>query len=822
MQNRHTLEQLGILTSMRIQLVSFALLLSAGCLEATNPCDPDAPIELKSVTLNGTVRDPYGNGVSGVVVSVAGRSETAVSAPDGTFALAQLPAQANGYQLVATPAPPSLGSIREVPASVVPTCGSADVAIDLLVATAPTAPEPELVRAVSRNTMLVAFSVPVVVAPQVKMAGEEFDTRGPQNGTAVPVDNQEDIEDAGVLAEPWPPAEEREEMQSDVMTGGAQVGDDWVVPAALRATYTDTAASDYRTICEGKLTATPRAYRVQVRRPFGAWEDALVSVNPWEAASETPPDPAMPTPYPPRDALDSIDDMCAAAACSQFGAQGEAIRANTARCAVIVGTTTGPLEEFASYEVRVLTETRFITSLTRAGLPEKIVSPPAARVLSTSLVPNSLMKVIMPDASNMDEAMAQQAVVAVVPLPSGEFGIVADKVMKVVGADLGNVENGVPMNENEVSLGALAADEPAATPIVRALWKGNPATRPTAVTVENGEVRAVMTTVKGDDEQRVQQVQLRGALGELVSLNFSATPPTSITRLSTPPQMRAVVLNYDDKTVVLAHGRVPGNNVAVDTLSSRLEDFVGADDNRASDSGPCAAFAPDEDQAVCEATDGETCSTDDEPDGTRDRVFVRARCIPQKTLVTEVPPEAPEGRPWLAVANQETNSVRVCRVLDFVSDPACGTRIQVGLAPVAMRTVTDSIDGTNKVVVANRDSRDLSIIVKIGEEGGRPILDEVAIPLPVAPVDILTTAVTTEAPFLWVLGDDGRAVPVDMRTLSVPRCGDDDCSVSTRGRARVGAAQGARVVVGGIGMAAEIGFFRPLARLNDVGTADMP
>src|SRR5688572_30815043 len=78
-----------------VSLVALVVLAPAwaGCVDPVNPCDPNAPDDVKAAgtRISGVVRDQHGAPRGGVLVSVSGRPETAVSADDGSFTLAALP-----------------------------------------------------------------------------------------------------------------------------------------------------------------------------------------------------------------------------------------------------------------------------------------------------------------------------------------------------------------------------------------------------------------------------------------------------------------------------------------------------------------------------------------------------------------------------------------------------------------------------------------------------------------------------------------------------------------------------------------------------------
>jgi hypothetical protein len=96
--------------------------------------------------------------------------------------------------------------------------------------------------------------------------------------------------------------------------------------------------------------------------------------------------------------------------------------------------------------------------------------------------------------------------------------------------------------------------------------------------------------------------------------------------------------------------------------------------------------------------------------------------------------------------------------------------------------------------------------VKVGSETHR-------IPLPFAPNDIIDSGgandVTCGQPLLWVLSESGQLAAVNMKTLTVPQCGAGGCVIETGARARTGATDGKRIVVGGPRAVSEVSYFRP-------------
>ncbi|HEY4221034.1 MAG TPA: carboxypeptidase-like regulatory domain-containing protein, partial [Myxococcota bacterium] len=116
-----------------------AFVAASGCAAPTNPCDPEAPVDVqaKGTRISGVVVDQDGNRVANVAVGVAGRAETVVSGGDGAFSFSDLP-PVSSYQIVATPTAPLVGG-RAVTSAL--TCGAHLDGVKVVVIAPPASPE---------------------------------------------------------------------------------------------------------------------------------------------------------------------------------------------------------------------------------------------------------------------------------------------------------------------------------------------------------------------------------------------------------------------------------------------------------------------------------------------------------------------------------------------------------------------------------------------------------------------------------------------------------------------------------------------------------
>lgn len=155
--------------------------------------------------------------------------------------------------------------------------------------------------------------------------------------------------------------------------------------------------------------------------------------------------------------------------------------------------------------------------------------------------------------------------------------------------------------------------------------------------------------------------------------------------------------------------------------------------------------------------------------------------------------------------------------------------VAVGMEPVAFQPSAlltcdglTELDRSAVMLVANRGSQDVSVL-EVGEAPPESPLslsveEGAVVALPAVPERFFVDAdgPSCENPYSWIVGEGGILMPIDMRvgSLGVPECGDEPCAVQTRSRARAGGVSRnlegrSRVLIGGQGMLSEIGFLRP-------------
>jgi hypothetical protein len=148
-------------------------------------------------------------------------------------------------------------------------------------------------------------------------------------------------------------------------------------------------------------------------------------------------------------------------------------------------------------------------------------------------------------------------------------------------------------------------------------------------------------------------------------------------------------------------------------------------------------------------------------------------------------------------------------------------KVKVGIGPTAFSPSSlVTCDGTTQLaerpvmLVANQGSQDVSVLGVDGED----VAELAVIAMPAVPVSFFldVSPPTCADPYAWVVGDDGRSFPLDMRdtSIGIPSCGDETCGVATRRRAEAGAIARtvggrSRVLIGGDGLLGEVGFLRP-------------
>jgi hypothetical protein len=787
----------------RLVVGCLPLLLSVSCLEPTNPCDPDAPLSAKSVTLTGSVRDVYGEPQAGVVVSIAGRPETTVSGADGRYTLADLPATTNGYQVVATPAAPAIGGVRSVPASLLSSCGNSTKEVELVIAQAAAAPEAELVRAVDPTTLLVAFSAERILTPQ----------KGPRNivdsGEPIPSDfggTEDAVESSGIWDGPQqsPPEDVQGDLDANDDTGGADepakesVFFDGNVPLE-ESTYTNNCAAD------------------AANEPFGEWRKVRLSIDPWRNDAGT--------------SMSTVADRCAAATCSQFTHLAPELANNRARCALVVGfDDNSPLEPYGTYEVRVQSEARLIPALTtEQALPAVVRSALSTKRLSTSLVPSALIDVVNENASSMSDDMRTKDINTVLPLTDGRFAVYAEDTMRVIGDALDTMASEANLNDNGRAADSMGSDGTTANVIIEETWRNEFELQPLASVLKDDGLVVYTLLGKFELDGRLSEVVLREARlptandpnppSQELMINFkNHLDPTLLDRMldivvlpSPDQQIESFVAVFPRFLLRFAQLRVAGSGLSTPQTLADLRGAVGV---------PDGILIPQDPTNPCGALGIELDGTTASGDGLQ--VLLSAlTCYPitennNERTVLKAGPVLPDGERQMMV-RAGGNSVMTVNLLNgnVINERSVGA-LPTDAKFSTMLNCDDFSLHEDVLVVANRDSRDLSILSR--DAGG---VERSVVTLPIAPIAIVRGSPSCDNPFLWVIGAEGDMVPVNMTKLGdsvrgVPDCGGASCVVPTRGRARVGAASGSKVVVGGAGLVGEVGFFRPKSPFGTV------
>lgn len=800
-------------------LVALAPLALGGCFQPTNPCDPSAPADVRSqgTRITGTVVDQNRTPLAGVPVTISGRSDTQVSALNGTFAFDNLLPGA-AYELVALPSAPLVGGRARTSEL---QCLSAINDVDVVVVVPPQSPEIELVRATSERRLFVAFGA---------VAGDDEE--------AVP--------------------------------GSADFYDDDDGPRDAWSVNAD---------CAARADQAPLRYRVQVRAPFDEWRDARLSAFPWidpmqvsaaSAAERTAEDYT----------LVGVDDLCSAALCARYAYLEESLADDRARCAEVIGVVgedpTGneeiqPLTAFGSYQVRVRTELR-TDDAQRAQytLPERILAAASTVPSQMSLLPGALLPVVDSTGTPRDVGDVR----AIQPTAGGRFALVDGDWIALIGdgADVLDDAAEQAVGDGAACQGALGSDDGCeqamASDMTGDLAPAESA-EPLAVLPSGSWLRVVRRADNGVDvpDAAIKKVyvgtdaasarsgpsvdaEAANALEPALAFDAGAeeagsalrafrylTPPAGalVDDGVNPPDAYALV--YRSALVMMEQGNVGTMALRFFTTAAAIDASSGlfavgwagdaeGVDTTAGLGGSCAAL---------KSVGAESGSFDDGVIGQR-RVSV---CYDVGAALGEsvdlrdfdqlvgaggstyVIADGANDR--LLAASEEALTCAGCAAGAITPLAAQLSQVRVGREPVALfrtHTVDCSTDPVPRqvILVANHGSGDLSMV----EEQPGGLQETAVIPLPALPASFLEDPAgpTCDDPFIWVIADDGQVIAVDMRgEPSVPVCGDTACALGTRGRGAVGGVQRrrsdgvgpGRALIGGPGLLGEIGFFRPQA-----------
>ncbi|MCC7071710.1 MAG: carboxypeptidase regulatory-like domain-containing protein [Deltaproteobacteria bacterium] len=806
-------------------LIALASPLASGCFEPTNPCDPSAPPEVRSqgTRITGTVVDQDRNVLAGVPVTISGRSDTQVSAENGTFTFENL-TPGVAYELVALPSAPMVGGrVRTSELQ----CLSSINDVDVVVVVPPQSPELEMVRATSESRLFVAFGG-VEADAELRLPGIDTFYEG----------------------------------NNDEGTGGPR--DAWSVNAD----------------CAERADRAPFRYRVQLRAPFDEWRDARLSAFPWidpmqlnaavTAGERSAGDYTLP----------GVDDVCAAALCARYGYLESSLLDNRARCAEVVGVVTvdddgvenlEPLTPYGSYQVRVRTELRTNDDQrARYTLPERILAAAPTLPSQMSLLPGALLPVV----NGNGEPRAVGNVTAVQPTAGGRFALVDGDWIALIGdgADVLDDEAERAVGDGAACQGALGSDDSCEQAMAGDMTGDIAPTasiEPLAVLPSGSWLRvmrrsddgvatpgaAIKKVYVGTDatsalEGPTVDAALANAIEPAMSFDAGADEAGSALRAFrylNPPDAALVddginppdayVLVYRSALVLMEQG-------AMNTMALRF--FTTADAVEPTSGRMGGGWAAGADELDASAGLGGDCAALEsvgEPSGAFDDGIIGQRrvslCYDVGAALGEsvdlrdfdkLPGEggatfliADGANDRLLAASEEALTCAGCAAGAITPLASQLSTVRVGREPVALlrtHTVDCSTDPVPRpvILVANHGSGDLSMVK---EEAGE-LRETAVVPLPALPASFLEDPAgpTCDDPFIWVIADDGQVIPVDMRgEPSVPVCGDTACALGTRGRGAVGGVQrrrgdapgAGRALIGGPGLLGEIGFFRPQA-----------
>ncbi len=775
-------------------VLSLGVVAGAGCVQATNPCDPESDLEVQGrTTLHGQVLDEFGAPAAGVTVLVSGQSETTVSGDDGRFVFEGLVATEEGVEVVALPAAPALGGRAQTPPLLCrEEVGSAEeAAITLRVIAPPPPPEVEITDATDRNRLFAAFGS---------------------------VGRSEEAEHVGR-------ALTAEKCKGDVRGEPLEK--------------------------EGKHT-----YRIQVRAPFRAWQDALVSTDPRDPLDDASLDELL---------LDGriargIDETCGLAFCQHFSFVHEELATEpTARCAEIVGVvatdggteTLERLSSFGSYEVRVRASLAPQAELVAQQVPTSIVSAEVPTDVSLTLVPTSILPVVLDDAVvDSVEEEAKVDITGIVPTGDGRFAIIDKGGMKVVssgtaaatftGGDADDHQHSDAMGIDHTTT-ARAEDEVEGTEGGHALavlpagkwvrvWKrledGSDGNRSMIDKVFIGASDGEEQGADAGAEPRFSFDVSAAGLDAFRGINWLTRPEGSVDDPEYDPEDGYLLLFK--KGFVLAEVQTGG----ISQMGALVEAM------QANDGGPPANLPWSEGTngnglaGFCENMNA-TGITGDIARVCFDLEQVVGEQIDLRSVET-MTGDSPIGPLSIHLfADRRNDRILAVRTVEMLgrstgSGPArplinAMVSLSVGVSPTVMQRSArlecdgdQELDRTEVMLVANTGSGDISVVDFVG---GVDLVSETAsIPLDILPTNFLSDGggPTCKDPFVWVTGEDGEAVPVDMRAdkLQAPSCGETRCSVSTGTRSPVGAVSRSsdgrmRALVGGRGVLGELNYLRP-------------
>jgi hypothetical protein len=749
------------------------------CLPATNPCDPASdPSIRRTASISGMVVDQAGAPVAGVPVFISGAGDSKVSGDDGTFTFpALLPNDdGRGYEIIAVPQAPIAGG-RAVADSL--GCNEAQVDVLVPVVVPPASPEVEITQATAPDRLFVAF--------------------------AAASDKVVDVTDVNLHA-------------------------------TINAC--DAPSSDI-------------TYRVEVRAPFGTWLEAVLAHAPVPMGEAgVIHDDAEGTRVVSVSTLGTVDDACARATCGYYSYAYASLAENTnARCAEVVGYRTAsgepaPLTAYERYEVRVRADVHVADSEARA-LPKIVSSSATAAPGELSLTPTAVLPVPMAGDDETDATLrADIDIRGAAPINKNRFALIDREGMVVVG--------GGTLSDGEIR-GVMGMDPAISEGMV--VDNGTTADAMDEIMTDSGD--AAISLLPAGKWVRVWK---RRAQDSMIDKVFVGAFPGDAPQNANPPQPvfdvdmlfpgaadafrgfhwlarpagTLVGGPYDPPDAYLllfAKGIVILEQQPAGSSETAMMD--GATTSLIDASFPTTNGAPGSLCAAVNALGVVTTSAGTTYGACWDlRTLNPSISLADLQILATDPESTDPATTFHIFADEAGDEVVVIKsehlLLRNLPDSATSIvdvvrTLRVGLNPSALQP-TQMLDCANDtkrpvMVVANRGSQDLSILaLATGGVSASHVVETAVVPLPAVPVRFFADPVgpTCEDPYLWVVADDGRTFPVDMRIdrLSIPLCGSSECAVETRSRARVGAVgrneKGrGRVLLGGKGVLSEVGFLRP-------------
>ncbi|MFZ9885900.1 MAG: carboxypeptidase-like regulatory domain-containing protein [Myxococcota bacterium] len=586
-------------------------------------------------------------------------------------------------------------------------------------------------------------------------------------------------------------------------------------------------------------------YRVEIRSPFGTWRDATLSSTEDENAPV-------------------ITDDEAASLCQGFAYVHPTLSDERARCAEVTGTiddeTAMLLEDLGSYEVRVRAEVSLDDVMTRTQrLPPRVLSVASGVPGELSLLPVTLLPVPMDTDVEASAAAIRGVVVNSITTVAEERFVLLNTgnsspcLMLLGGDDAAAAYTDAthaPTETLAYDHGSASANDElmddegvglAILPTRRwvRVWKEY---QDPASGERKSQVEKIFVGAETREETHASRdtpsfdFEILGSLGadKLRGFHFLTRPSGSFTGedVYDPPDAYLMLL---ESGFVMLEREEPTRLVDDTYLSDSVAQFgdgLVTSDYAAGALGPSAALFGGPCGALGQGAQG----MEGEVGERLTRVCVDLGAILGESLdlrdVDILP--ATEGitlpvnthHVFLDAAHDRVLAVRTSALL--ANEGKLQERlaeVPVGITPSAVSVNRQlrcgaEADATPVALVANEGSLDVSVLQVVGVGPAARVEEVAVVPLPGAPVRFLedVEGASCSDPFAWVVLDDGRTVPLDLRSdrMGVPSCGSGPCAVKGRDRSLVGAVSRAadgrsRILLGGRGTLGEVGYLRPRA-----------